>query len=47
MSDYTADQVSAALKRLGHYRVVRIQRVALEGESDGISGALLLALGLR
>ncbi len=47
MTDYSADQVGSALRRCGHYRVVRAQRVALEGEPDGISGALLLALGLR
>lgn len=47
MSDFTPDQVGSALKRCGHYRVTRAQRVALEGEPDGISGALLLALGLR
>ena len=40
-------QVADALKRLGHYRVVRAQEAALEGPSDGISGSLLIALGLR
>jgi hypothetical protein len=39
--------VEQSLKNMGHYRVVRTQRVALEGEPDGISGALLLALTLR
>lgn len=39
--------VEAALAKLGHYRVTRIQRVALEGPADGVSGALLLAMALR
>lgn len=47
MADYTEDQVGRVLKRLGHYRVVAAQEAANEGPSDGISGALLLALGLR
>lgn len=47
MADLTDTQVGNALKNLGHYRVTRAQRVAREGDPDGISGALLLALGLR
>lgn len=43
----TPEIVGKALANLGHYRVMRVQRAALEGEPDGISGALLLALGLR
>lgn len=43
----TAAQVQAALHNAGHYRVVQAQRVAREGDPDGISGALLLALGIR
>lgn len=43
----TSDQVHTALHNAGHYRVVQAQRVAGEGDPDGISGALLLALGLR
>ncbi|MEJ7824928.1 MAG: hypothetical protein WKF48_05840 [Solirubrobacteraceae bacterium] len=47
MAEFTDTQVAAALKQLGRYRVVRAQVVAHEGEPDGISGSLLLALGLR
>lgn len=47
MSDYTDTQVADALKQLGRYRVMRVQVVAGEGDPDGISGATLLALGLR
>lgn len=43
----TAAQVDQSLKNAGHYRVVQAQRVAREGDPDGISGALLLALGIR
>jgi len=39
--------VSRSLTRLGNYRVLRAQRVANLGEPDGISGALLLAFGMR
>lgn len=39
--------VGIALTKLGHYRVTAAQYVALEGPPDGISGSLLLALGLR
>jgi hypothetical protein len=46
-ADLSRDRVAGALKRLGHYRVVAAQAVAAEGPPDGISGALLLALGLR
>jgi hypothetical protein len=44
LSDAT---VLGYLKRLGNYRVEMAQMVALEGDPDEISGALLLALGLR
>ncbi len=47
MNELTTTQVGDALRRLGHYRVVRAQEAALEGPSDGISGALLIALTLR
>lgn len=43
----TESQVDRALARLGNYRVRRAQIVANAGAPDGISGALLLALGLR
>lgn len=43
----TEIQVDRALARLGNYRVRRAQIVANAGAPDGISGALLLALGLR
>lgn len=39
--------VDDAIAGLTKYRVQRVQRVALEGEPDGISGALLLSFGLR
>lgn len=41
------DQIGQALARLGAYRVRRAQTVAAEGKPDGISGALVLALGMR
>lgn len=47
MNDYTGAQIDAALRRLGSYRVRRAQTVAKEGPPDGISGATILALGLR
>lgn len=47
MADFTPTQVGSALANIGNYRVRRAQVVALEGEPDGISGSLLLALGLR
>jgi hypothetical protein len=47
VADLTEKQVSDALRRLGHYRVITAQTVALDGDPDDISGALLLALGLR
>lgn len=43
----TDDQVGAALKKLGPYRVLQAQHVANEGPGDGISGGLMLSLGLR
>jgi hypothetical protein len=45
--DLTADQVGSALRRLGHFRVMAAQQLALEGPPDLISGATLLSLGLR
>lgn len=47
MADFTQAQVDACLARLGRYRVLAAQQIALEGEPDEFSGALLLALGLR
>lgn len=47
MADFTQDQVGKALANLGNYRVKRAQEVANSGFPDGISGSLLLALGLR
>jgi hypothetical protein len=47
MTPPTQEQIGQALARLGNYRVKRAQQVAAEGAPDGISGALLLALGMR
>lgn len=47
MSDFTQEQVGKACANLGRYRVQRAQIVAKEGVPDGISGATVLALGLR
>lgn len=47
MKALTATQVDSAIKRFGYYRTRRTQQVAAMGPPDGISGALLLALGLR
>ena len=47
MADLTQDQVGKALANLGNYRVKRAQEVANSGFPDGISGSLLLALGMR
>ena len=47
MADLTQSQVGAALKNLGNFRVITAQVIAMEGEPDLISGALLLSLGLR
>ena len=47
MQDLTEAQIASALANLGNYRVLRAQVVAHEGPADGISGALLLSLGLR
>jgi hypothetical protein len=41
------EDIGHALARLGNYRVERAQVVANEGRPDGISGALVLALGMR
>jgi hypothetical protein len=46
-ADLTTTHVERALKRLGNYRVKAAQEAANEGPPDGISGALMLALGLR
>jgi hypothetical protein len=46
-SPLTQKTVEDLLAELTYYRVQRVQRVALEGEPDGISGALLLAGALR
>jgi hypothetical protein len=43
----TDKQLHDALVQLGNYRVKRAQEAALVGPSDNISGALLLAIGLR
>jgi hypothetical protein len=43
----TDTQVGKFLADLGNYRVKRAQQAALLGPSDGISGALLLAIGLK
>lgn len=47
MTPATDAEVATSLARLGNYRVRRAQFVANAGAPDGISGALLLALGLR
>jgi hypothetical protein len=46
-TDLTLDQVGQALTALGNYRVLAAQEAAAQGDPDGISGSLLLALGLR
>ncbi len=45
--DRLRNQIHAELRRLGHGRVIRTQEIAGEGNPDGISGALILALGSR
>jgi hypothetical protein len=47
MNNLTDAQVAKALANLGNYRVKRTQEVANAGLPDGISGSLLLSLGLR
>jgi hypothetical protein len=47
VNPFTQTQVDSALKALGAYRVRVAQEIALEGPADALSGALLLALGLR
>lgn len=47
MKDLTETQVDRFLAQLGNYRVRRVQTVCNEGQPDGISGSLFLALGLR
>lgn len=47
MNDLTLDQVGAALRILGNYRCRRAQEVAGDGPPDGISGARILATGMR
>lgn len=39
--------IDRELRDLGHYRVRRAQEIALAGENDGISGALILAIASR
>lgn len=46
-NQFSDAEIAQALKNLGHYRVMAAQLAAAEGPPDGISGALLLALGLR
>lgn len=41
------DAINRSLANLGHYRVTHTQEVAAQGQPDGISGALILALTLR
>lgn len=43
-STYTVDR---GLAGLSHYRVLRVQEVCAGGKPDGISGPLILAVGLR
>lgn len=43
----TLSQVGAAFRAAGQYRVQRALEIAGEGAPDGVSGSLLLALGLR
>jgi hypothetical protein len=43
----TERQVADALKHLGNYRVLAAQHVANENTTDGISGGLMLSLGMR
>lgn len=45
--DFSQKTVDKALKNLGQYRVKVAQELAAAGDPDGISGALLLSLGLR
>lgn len=46
--DYLTDtQVEKLLREAGAYRVRRAQVIALEGEPDGVSGSLLIAMALR
>lgn len=47
MTPPSQQQIGDALARLGNYRVKRAQVVAAEGINDGVSGALVLALGMR
>lgn len=47
MANLTDSQIGDRLTQLGHYRVMRTQEVANQGLPDGISGSLILALGLR
>lgn len=43
----TNEYVDKRIRALGPYRVRQAQAIGREGEEDGISGALILALGLR
>lgn len=45
--DLSTNDVAQALANLGNFRVKMAQAVAAEGPPDGISGSLMLSLGLR
>lgn len=47
MADLSQSTVDQALARLGNYRVMAAQALAIEDARDQFDGALLLALGLR
>lgn len=47
MPNYTQYQIATVLKGLGEYRVIAAQDVADDVLGDGITGALMLAVGLR
>lgn len=44
---FSQQQVDAAIQHFGRYRTRRCQELANEGPPDGISGAHLIAMGLR
>lgn len=46
-NDLSTEHVARSLSRLGNFRVKMAQAAAAEGPPDGISGALMLSLGLR
>jgi len=45
--DLSYDEVGNCLRKCGYYRVRRAQTVCNSGPPDGISGATMLALGMR